>query len=48
MIVAAPDDEAVLVPDDLRPDGEAGALQALGYPVRMDTSMPHIGDLARE
>ena len=48
VIVTAAEDQPVLGPDDLRPDGEARVRQAVGHGRGMQRAMPDIGDITRE
>src|ERR1700730_9485607 len=48
VVIAAPEHEARLRPDDLRTDRESRRLQALGDRLGVHTGMPDIGDVARE
>src|SRR5690242_17495508 len=48
VIVAAADDQAGLVPDDLRAHRKAGSFQALRHRCRMERPMPDVDDIARK
>ena len=48
MIVATAEDQPVLCPDDLRPDGEARVRQAVGHGRGMQRTVPDIGHIARK
>ena len=48
VVVAAAEHQALFGPNDLRPDGEAASLEALGDGRRMQRAMPDVGDFAGE
>jgi len=48
VIVAARDDQARLIPNDLRPRNEAGAPQTLLDGRGVQRAVPHVGDIPRE
>src|SRR5574341_1114658 len=48
VVVTAAEHEAVLHPDQLRPDGKPAGFQALGNGAGMNAGVPDVGDVARK